>query len=1077
MSGADARADNMSNSLSGSQLLSRPNKSVTGSPTPSERSRSASVVPIAAGANVTAGMADSLSSLQSNESISYASLKAQGLTDDEITLKLEHERQRDLQRQMFAQQMAMLERRQHEEQIALKQTSRASSIRAPNSRQASPPPRENVKVGPAFGNFDDPEEGLHGSNVPGLRSMPDSRRQSGGEEGGVGLVQGPGSKRVASRGDLASAFERMSVGGSGANGSASPHRNGIRAQFDEPDSNPNSRSQSPGGRNLTPAQHSALQRVLAGSGSGASSPKGDGQAPPAGTEGSSFTPVFNENFLFDDELDAESAFVKKYNLQEDDDKFPVLIRRDSFPGMLSASSAALDLAPLSQTPPRFPRGNAAGDAKNSEWPQFVPGRSPSGRSADQDGIAASAAAAADRKGQSERNSPRLSNNQQLPAPNSQGRVSPSASGSGSAAQNARHMAPGTPATGGSGGAGRDRASSGFANGSTNNSNATDNASKAFLDSGSTNSPNFGSFGINSFTAGSKSSASTRFGPYAASNAFETSGNNAEHSRTRPSSGYFEAFSSSTNPPSGLLGNTGKYGSAVGPETNKLPPASTAAAAAAAAAAAGLKQTRKGELDVNTKLEDLQGDIFTLCKDQHGCRYLQKKLEEGVAAHRDMIFAETFPHFAELMTDPFGNYLCQKMLEYCTDDQRNLIVESVAGELVTISLNMHGTRAVQKTIDFLSTPRQIHSIIVALSMNVVTLIKDLNGNHVIQKCLNRLGAEDNQFIYNAVAAHCIEVATHRHGCCVLQRCIDHASDSQRMQLVAEITYNALTLVQDPFGNYVVQYVLDLNDARFSEAVIRQFVGNVCALSVQKFSSNVIEKCVRVSEQATKKQLIEELINRTRLEKLLRDSFANYVVQTALDYADPVQRMQLVECIRPILPMIRNTPYGKRIQSKLHRDNYDLHSHHHPHHHGHHPGHAGMPYSLLQAAHHQQMQAMAALANRQMTPAEYGGMGSFNGPLHPQGGIPGLAPHMSGMYGAPPPHHPAGRPMGGHGAAHMSPAMSAQFGLPGPHLPMNSPYAPPQGSPMMHPGQAEMGFGAPPIGVQGAGAYPGRYNVTY
>lgn len=94
-------------------------------------------------------------------------------------------------------------------------------------------------------------------------------------------------------------------------------------------------------------------------------------------------------------------------------------------------------------------------------------------------------------------------------------------------------------------------------------------------------------------------------------------------------------------------------------------------------------------------------------------------------------------------DPFGNYLCQKLLEYATDEQRNLICESVAQDLVNISLNMHGTRAVQKMIDFLSTRRQIHSIIVALSLHVVVLIKDLNGNHVIQKCLNKLAPEDNQ----------------------------------------------------------------------------------------------------------------------------------------------------------------------------------------------------------------------------------------------------------------------------------------------------------------------------------------------
>ena len=98
------------------------------------------------------------------------------------------------------------------------------------------------------------------------------------------------------------------------------------------------------------------------------------------------------------------------------------------------------------------------------------------------------------------------------------------------------------------------------------------------------------------------------------------------------------------------------------------------------------------------------------------------------------------------SDPFGNYLCQKLLEYSTEEQRNVICESVANDLVGISLNMHGTRAVQKMIDFLSNPRQpnqIRSIILALSLNVVALIKDLNGNHVIQKCLNRLIPEDNQ----------------------------------------------------------------------------------------------------------------------------------------------------------------------------------------------------------------------------------------------------------------------------------------------------------------------------------------------
>jgi hypothetical protein len=154
--------------------------------------------------------------------------------------------------------------------------------------------------------------------------------------------------------------------------------------------------------------------------------------------------------------------------------------------------------------------------------------------------------------------------------------------------------------------------------------------------------------------------------------------------------------------------------------------------------------------------------------------------------------------------------------------------------------------------------------------------------------------------------------------VLQRSIDHASPAQRVQLVTEIIFNSLYLVQDPFGNYVIQYILDLNDARFSEPLIRTFIGNVCSLSVQKFSSNVIEKCIRVADPEIRKALVAEVLNRSRLEKLLRDSYGNYVIQTILDYCDMGQRMVLIEAIRPILPSIRNTPYGKRIQSKLARE---------------------------------------------------------------------------------------------------------------------------------------------------------------
>lgn len=146
---------------------------------------------------------------------------------------------------------------------------------------------------------------------------------------------------------------------------------------------------------------------------------------------------------------------------------------------------------------------------------------------------------------------------------------------------------------------------------------------------------------------------------------------------------------------------------------------------------------------NVRLEHIQGELYGLCKDQHGCRYLQKQLESGNPEHVHLIFLETNPHVVELMTDPFGNYLCQKLLEYSNDEQRTVLINNAAPAMVKIALNQHGTRALQKMIEFISTREQIQTIIYALHDRVVELIQDLNGNHVIQKCLNRLTPDDAQ----------------------------------------------------------------------------------------------------------------------------------------------------------------------------------------------------------------------------------------------------------------------------------------------------------------------------------------------
>ncbi|XP_061350381.1 putative pumilio homolog 7, chloroplastic [Gastrolobium bilobum] len=317
------------------------------------------------------------------------------------------------------------------------------------------------------------------------------------------------------------------------------------------------------------------------------------------------------------------------------------------------------------------------------------------------------------------------------------------------------------------------------------------------------------------------------------------------------------------------------------------------------------------------LAEARGYVYLMAKDQHGCRFLQRMFDEGTPEDVQVIFEEIIDHVVELMVNPFGNYLMQKLLDVCNEEQRTqilLIITEEPGQLVRISLNTHGTRVVQKLIETLKTRQQISLAVSALEPGFLALIKDLNGNHVIQRCLLCLNSEDNKFIFVAAAKYCVDIATHQHGCCVLQRCIAHSSGEHREKLIAEISANALLLAQDHYGNYVVQFIMDLRIPSATTNISSQFEGYYVHLSRHKFGSHVVEKCLSVFNDENRSRVIHELLSAPHFEHLLQDPHANYVVQSALRHSEGRVHNLLVEAVESHKAISRNSPYSKKIFSQ-------------------------------------------------------------------------------------------------------------------------------------------------------------------
>uniref|UniRef100_A0A8C7LJ66 PUM-HD domain-containing protein n=1 Tax=Oncorhynchus mykiss TaxID=8022 RepID=A0A8C7LJ66_ONCMY len=324
---------------------------------------------------------------------------------------------------------------------------------------------------------------------------------------------------------------------------------------------------------------------------------------------------------------------------------------------------------------------------------------------------------------------------------------------------------------------------------------------------------------------------------------------------------------------------------------------------------------------NLQLRDLPGHMVEFSQDQHGSRFIQQKLERATPAERQMVFGEILQAAYQLMTDVFGNYVIQKFFEFGSADQKLALATRIRGHVLPLALQMYGCRVIQKALESISSDQQVISDIVReLDGHVLKCVKDQNGNHVVQKCIECVQPQALQFIIDAFQGQVFVLSTHPYGCRVIQRILEHCTQEQTLPILEELHQHSEQLGQDQYGNYVIQHVLEHGRPEDKSKIVAEVRGKVLLLSQHKFASNVVEKCVIHSSRAERALLIDEVCCQkdgphSALYTMMKDQYANYVVQRMIDMAEPAQRKIIMHKIRPHIATLRKYTYGKHILAKL------------------------------------------------------------------------------------------------------------------------------------------------------------------
>ncbi|OMJ84094.1 hypothetical protein SteCoe_14846 [Stentor coeruleus] len=280
-------------------------------------------------------------------------------------------------------------------------------------------------------------------------------------------------------------------------------------------------------------------------------------------------------------------------------------------------------------------------------------------------------------------------------------------------------------------------------------------------------------------------------------------------------------------------------------------------------------------------------IFPLTKSFS--KSLQQEISKSSPSNLDKIIITLQKNMPELMVDLYGNYLCQTLFHTCSADQRLLLLNALKGSLVSIAYHPRGTHALQNLIAMTNLKEEENIYREEYKQKIISMSKDVNASHVVQKLL--MNISNKYFVIREMIGHVKELAVDKFGVCVLKKCCNDP------QIMSEVVGDVLLLMQHPYGNYVVQCILDIWKEEVAYDFSSAIQGRVTQLCLQKYSSNVIEKALKI--EYIRDCIVKELLNENKIKDLIGNQYGCYVLRTLASVCPSKDRASVLESINKSL----------------------------------------------------------------------------------------------------------------------------------------------------------------------------------
>ena len=297
------------------------------------------------------------------------------------------------------------------------------------------------------------------------------------------------------------------------------------------------------------------------------------------------------------------------------------------------------------------------------------------------------------------------------------------------------------------------------------------------------------------------------------------------------------------------------------------------------------------MDVNkilTKIEKidqmiynkLQGKFEQIIRTHKGSRIFQYYLKN---THNDIlhqIFLELKNKLPELLRDNYANYFCKKFFDCLSQKDRIEYLTAIQNDLSNLAIDNTATYPIQGILEELGSKNEKKIIYMGLKDSINNFCYNIYGTHVLEKILSYFEDEFIQEIIEFVYHNFINLAYHINGICIVKKLLLMTHKKDLHQKLKKIVFeNALNLIVHPYGNYVIQVIVENWDDNELVDILGKYKGKYVTLSMQKYSSNVLERIIEKNDKNLE-LYINEICTEKNLCEIMKNNYGNYVIQKAI-----------------------------------------------------------------------------------------------------------------------------------------------------------------------------------------------------